>query len=153
MDFLGADNRNWTEVKTVVQPTTVRRLPGSGVLFTTGVLVLNTNSSADWHRVLRATHLDAATGVSKFYVDGHLVAAVAVPHGTTGGIGFRLNDVKGGKTPLVTLYLHGVFEEHPDLRPATKCRVAVALERSVDGVPYLVINLHAQLALRTTKRD
>jgi len=152
MGFAGPVKRNWSEIKTIATPTTNRRLYGSGVLFTTGVLVLSTSSSEDWHYTLRSSTLDAATGVAKFFVDGQLVAVRAVPHGTEGGNAFRLTAVKGGKTKLVTLYLHGVFAEHPELRPAGKCRVAVTGETDEEGVPYLVINLQSQLALRTTSR-
>lgn len=145
--------RNWTEVGTPANVTTARREYGSGILTTTGVLKLNTNSSADWDAVLRATKLDPATGLTKFFVDGKLVAAWAVPHGTAGSSPFRQSFVKGGKIRVITQYLHGVFEEHPDLRPASKCRVAVTRETGDDGIPYLVINLASQLAVRTTPRD
>lgn len=153
MSLVGPGNRQWNEVNTSGKPTSVRRLSGSGVLETTGVLALNTNSSGDWDFTMRGNKLDASTGVSKYYVDGQLIAVRIVPHGTPGGTPFRLTPVKGGKTHKATLYLHGVFEEHPHLRPAGRCRVAVTREVDANGAPYLLINMQSQLALHATSRD
>lgn len=145
--------RNWNEVTTTVTPSSSRLEVGNGTLESTGVLRLSTASSGDWDFVLRSSKLDLATCVSKFFVDGQLVSAWPVPHGTTGGTGFRQRYVKGGKTKLATLYLHGVFAQHPELRPAGKCKVAVTRETGKDGVAYLLINLQSQIAVRTVPRD
>lgn len=141
------------EVTTPGRPELERRKPGAATLTTTGLCKGNTATSHHWHMVMHATKLDQSSGVCKFFVSGKMIAVRMVPHGTPGGTAFRLTDAPGKRVPKVTFYLHGVFREHPELRPLTNCEVVVAKEEDVTGMPYLVINMQSQLATRTEPRE
>jgi hypothetical protein len=76
-----------------------------------------------------------------------VVGVFAVSEGTEGAMPVRRN-VDG----TYTLYLHGVFEKHPQLRPSGARDCAVTRRTDKHGKACLVINLHGGLVRRTTPR-
>jgi hypothetical protein len=76
-----------------------------------------------------------------------LIGVYTVNEGTTGAMPVRRN-VRG----TYTLYLHGVFERNPQLRPTGTRECTVTSRTDKNGVECLIINLNGGLVKRTTPR-
>jgi hypothetical protein len=146
-DFLGG---GFVEVTTVRSAATAaRRKPAAATLSSTGLLAYNTNATELQDQVAKALGESRDHYYAKPYVDTakKTIAIVSVNADTAGATEVRRNT--DGKT--ITMYLHGVFEEHPELRPAGDTEVKVTLHSSGKAT---IINLASGgLGVRHIPRD
>jgi hypothetical protein len=76
-----------------------------------------------------------------------VVGVYVVKEGATGAMPVRRNE-----DGTYTLYLHGVFEKHPQLRPTGTRECTVTSRTDKNGKGCLIIHLNGGLVKRTTAR-
>jgi hypothetical protein len=135
----------------VKSPSTYARRGAAGVTVQPSGLTDTNMNCADLLRELVAANPEVDEGTFCTTLGGDpvrgLVGVFVAKEGAEGAMPVRRN---GDGT--YTLYLHGVFEKNPQLRPAGARDCAVTRRTDKNGKACLIINIHGGLVKRTTPR-
>jgi hypothetical protein len=141
---------NFKDVQTTVDPrSSTQSDPASGRLSRSGLLNVKTEGTKIIDHIANGENLNINLYHSKFRVDAVAKTVAIIPVAPTTPNSMPVRRSADGKT--VTLYLHGVFEEYPQLRPSGTREVLITLHSSGKAA---IINLAGGgLSVQTTPRS
>lgn len=144
----------WREGTRQIAPRESRRGGSEATAHTTGLLVFNVASSRDSDQVARDLGLDPSQTYNFRYFTNAKLGSLGLRPVLDSGPGIvAITRMKKGPSVRYSCHVAGAYLDEPSLRPVTKSKCPVKVEKYRDGLPILVVQLRTGREANTRSRN